>query len=50
MRYLPSACTALGMSAAVAYAVYITKNPNCLWALLIIPAALEWTKPRDPSK
>jgi hypothetical protein len=33
--YIGYACAWIATGVAVAVGVYITKNPNCLWALLI---------------
>lgn len=33
----PKSVAALGVSAAAIAGVYFTGNPNCLWALLIVP-------------
>lgn len=49
MRYLPAACVALGVCGAVAYAVNLTKNPNCLWALFFL-GALELVWPKELRK
>jgi len=36
MKYLPSCLAVLVGCIAVGIAIYITKEPNCLWALLIV--------------
>ncbi len=36
MRYVPAACMAIGICGVVGYALYLTKNPNCLWALFFL--------------
>lgn len=46
MRYLPAACVALGVCGAVSYAIYLTKEPNSLWALLFL-GALTYVMPEE---
>lgn len=36
MKYLPATVAALGICAAVCYAVFITKSDLCLWGLLTL--------------
>jgi hypothetical protein len=36
MRYLPAVAVAISVGGAVAYGLYITKNPDCLWGLLLM--------------
>jgi len=46
MKYLPASCVALGVCGAVGYAVYLTKNPNCLWALYFL-GVLQFVGPKE---
>jgi hypothetical protein len=43
MRYLPAVAIAIGVGGAVVYGLYITKNPNCLWGLLLMSFAYRAT-------
>jgi len=40
------ACTWLSTAIAVSFGIYITKNANCLWALLI-PACINFSNSKN---
>lgn len=36
MKYIGIGLTNIAICIAIGYAIYVTKNPNCLWALFFL--------------
>lgn len=47
MKYLPMTLGVVAVCGVIAYGLYLTHEPNCLWGLFLVPAILSWLRPED---